>query len=396
MKAQILQLKVERKRMFRARTGARRLAMTAPSRWADRTIALCLGLVIVGCARQPLLDEGAASPPLVLASAPQAEIVDGRGRFREIFCALTKDHGAGLPDYRPCDQALHRLLDEAPPSGRAVNLGRSDAGLHLVIVPGLAAQCFGEQGTPLRLASRHVEQLGYEVSVINVDGLSSSQRNAAEIRDAIVRMDDQPGRPIVLLGYSKGGNDVLEAATDPAIAARVAAVVTLAGAINGSPLADKTPKALLELLAYLPGTDCKRGDGGALESLRRGRRMSWLASHRLSPAIRYYSLVSFTERGRVSALLRSAYDDLSQIDPRNDGQLIFYDQIVPGSTLLGYLNADHWAVAMPIARDHPIAASLLINHNAFPREILLEAILKYVEEDLRAIPPGEAAGRPRG
>jgi hypothetical protein len=359
-------------------------------------MALCLGLAIVGCARQPLLDEGTATPPLVLAPAPQAEIADGRGRFREIFCALTEDHGAGLPDYRSCDQALHRLLDEAPPSGRAVNLGRSDAGLRLVIVPGLAAQCFGEEGVPLRLAARHVEQLGYQVSVLNVDGLSSSERNAGEIRDAIVRMDDQPGRPIVLLGYSKGGTDVLEAATDPAVAARVAAVVTLAGAINGSPLADKTPKALLELLPFLPGTDCKRGDGGALESLRRGRRMSWLASHRLPPAIRYYSLVSFTEREQVSALLRSSYDDLSQIDPRNDGQLIFYDQIVPGSTLLGYLDADHWAVAVPIARDHPIAAPLLIDHNAFPREILLEAILKYVEEDLRAIRPDEAAGRPRG
>ena len=359
-------------------------------------MALCLGLAIVGCASQPLLDEGAATPPLVLAAAPQAEIADGRGRFREIFCALTEDHGADLPDYRPCDQALHRLLDEPPPSGREVNLGRSDAGLRLVIVPGLAQQCFGEQGAPLRFAARHVEALGYEVSVINVDGLSSSQRNAAEIRDAILRMDDQPARPIVLLGYSKGGTDVLEAAADPALAARVAAIVTLAGAINGSPLADKTPKALLDLLPYLPGIACEPGDGGALESLRRGHRMSWLATHRLAPAIRYYSLVSFTERGEVSALLRGSYDDLSQIDPRNDGQLIFYDQIIPGSTLLGYLNADHWAVAVPIARDHPIVAPLLIDHNAFPREILLEAILKYVEEDLHTVRPDDPPARPRG
>ena len=38
------------------------------------------------------------------------------------------------------------------------------------------------------------------------------------------------------------------------------------------------------------------------------------------------------------------------IDGRNDSQVIFYDQLIPGSTLLGYLNADHWAVAVAIAR----------------------------------------------
>jgi hypothetical protein len=30
--------------------------------------------------------------------------------------------------------------------------------------------------------------------------------------------------------------------------------------------------------------------------------------------------------------------------------MIFYDQLIPGSVLLGYLNADHWAVAIPINR----------------------------------------------
>jgi hypothetical protein len=379
--------------MIRAEPGAHRLVLAPRLRWADLTMALCLGLAIAGCAREPLLDERAPTPPLVLAPARQAGIADGRARFREIFCALTEDHGADLPDYRPCDQALHRLLGEAPPSGRQVNLGRSTAGLRLVIVPGLAAQCFGETARPLRFAPRHVEQLGYQVSWIDVDGLSGSDRNAAQIRDAILRMEDLPGRPIVLLGYSKGAADVLEAAADPAVGARVAAVVILAGTINGSPLADKISDGLLEWFAYLPGSECGPGDGHALQSLRRSYRMSWLATHRPSPAIRYYSLVSFTERGQVSALLRSSYDDLSLIDPRNDGQLIFYDQIMPGSTLLGYLNADHWAVAVPIARDHPIVAPLAFDHNAFPREILLEAILKYVEEDLSAVRRDEAAGR---
>jgi hypothetical protein len=42
---------------------------------------------------------------------------------------------------------------------------------------------------------------------------------------------------------------------------------------------------------------------------------------------------------------------LSQVDSRNDSQVIFYDQVIPGSVLLGYLNADHWAIAVPFNRD---------------------------------------------
>lgn len=227
----------------------------------------------------------------------------------------------------------------------------------------------------------HVEQLGYEVTWIDVDGLSSSTRNAAKIRAAILERDESPDRPIVLLGYSKGASDVLEASADPTVAARVAAVVSLGGAINGSPLADQASETWLDVLAHVPGLSCGGGDRGALKSLRRGVRLAWHAAHQPSPSIRYYSLVSIAERDQISLLLRPSYDDLSMLDPRNDGQLLFYDQIAPGSTLLGYLNADHWAVAMPIVRD-VAAARLLFDRNAFPREILLEAILKQIEEDL--------------
>jgi hypothetical protein len=264
-----------------------------------------------------------------------------------------------------------------------------------VIVPGLAAECFGDLALPMRFAAQHVEQLGYEVSWINVDGLSSSARNAAEIRAAILVMEEAPERPIVLLGYSKGAADLLEASADPGLAARIAAIVTLGGAINGSPLADPASDTLFNLLAHLPGTTCEEGDRGALDSMRRSTRMAWLAAQHPSPPLRTYALVSYASRDQVSAVLRSSYDDLSLIDPRNDSQLLFYDQIAPGSTLLGYLNGDHWAVAMPIARDSPLIQPL-IDRNAFPREILLEAILKQIEEDLldadrssleRAIPP---------
>ena len=57
------------------------------------------------------------------------------------------------------------------------------------------------------------------------------------------------------------------------------------------------------------------------------------------------------------------------------------DQFVPGSTLLAYLNADHWAVA-PISRHLGVAGGLLLDKADYPRAALLEALLRYVEEDL--------------
>jgi hypothetical protein len=50
--------------------------------------------------------------------------------------------------------------------------------------------------------------------------------------------------------------------------------------------------------------------------------------------------------------------------------------------LLGYVNADHWALAVPVARSHPTIGSLFVTQNAYPREALTEAILRFVEEDL--------------
>jgi hypothetical protein len=84
--------------------------------------------------------------------------------------------------------------------------------------------------------------------------------------------------------------------------------------------------------------------------------------------------------------LRSSYDQLALVDPRNDSQVVFHDALVPGGALLGYLNADHWAVALPFNREHPVLANTLITRNAFPREVLLEAIARFVEESLLATP----------
>jgi hypothetical protein len=164
----------------------------------------------------------------------------------------------------------------------------------------------------------------------------------------------------------------------------VAAVVSAAGAVGGSPLVYDASQETLEMLLHFPGSKCEKGDRGAVESLKPSVRQQWLARNPLPRSIRFYSVVAFPQPAQISSVLRTSYDKLSQIDPRNDSQMIFYDEVIPGSTVLAYLNADHWAVGVPLARSHPVIASVLVDKNAFPREALLEAVMRYIEEDMAA------------
>jgi hypothetical protein len=333
-----------------------------------------------------LISACAASPPKVEQYAvdiPQG-VADARGRFGDIFCAVLKEHGALAPDNRPCEQALSPVVGSPEGTGQPVDLGTSQRGLIAAVVPGIGWACFADWLSPKRTAASHVRQYGYDQTLIEVDALSSSTANATQIRDAIMAEPSGPGPPrIVLLGYSKGAPDILEAVVRyPEIRNRVAAVVSVAGAVGGSALADDSEQWQADFLRHWPGAKCDKSDEGGVNSLRPGVRKSWLADNPLPTDVRFYSVVALPLPDQISRVLGSSYRKLGKIDWRNDSQVIYSDAIVPGSTLLGFLNADHWAIATPVNRSHPTITSTFVTRNAYPREALLEAILRFVEEDL--------------
>lgn len=361
--------------------------LAAINAWCRICVVLAtvtLSVLIGACATKPLIPYSADTPPMVLLPASQAGVVDKRGRFREIYCALLKTRGPGLPDYRACEDALTRVGTEPSGTGKPVELGQSRLHLVAAVVPGIGYDCFKPWLSPPGTVATHLRQFGFDSMLIDVDALSSSTNNARQIRDAIMAMPAPDGAPrIVLIGYSKGAPDMLEAlVTYPEIRSRVAAVVSAAGAIGGSPLANDAEQYQADLLQYFPGATCTSGDGGAVHSLRPATRKAWLAEHPLPGELRYYSIVTFPQPERISSILKSSYNKLSRVDSRNDSQVIFYDQVMPGSTLLAYVNADHWALAVPVARTHPTIGALFVTQNAYPREALAEAILRFVEEDL--------------
>jgi hypothetical protein len=344
------------------------------------TAAVAAAMFVGACASTPPSPYGETAPPPALGQ----DILDQRGRFREIYCTIFEQHGPELPDFRPCEEALTRIGKEPPGTGRPVEIGQSNRRLVAAVVPGVGWGCFATwldmQGT----VRDHVRQFGYDLIMIEVDALSSSTNNARQIRDAIMAIELEGTEPsLVMIGYSKGAPDILEAIVNhPEIRERIAAVISVAGAIGGSPVADQVTQKKLELLEQWPGAECSEGDGGALESMRPATRRAWLAENPLPPDLPFYSLATCPEPEKVSPILKSFYKKLRRVDPRNDGMMVFDDQLVPGSTFIGCVNADHWAVAVPVARTHPNFAALFVDENDYPREALLEAVLRFVEEDL--------------
>ncbi len=341
-------------------------------------------LMLGACSTKPLVPYSVDTPPLALMPVSQIGVEDKRARFREIYCAVLEARGTTLPDYRPCHDALARVGTEPAGIGKPVYLGESRRHLVAMLVPGIGYECIKAWLSPPETVARHLQRFGYDVQLLKVDALSSSATNARQIRDAIMATPSAPMEArIVLIGYSKGAPDILEAVTAyPEIRGRIAAVVSAAGAIGGSPLANDAEQYQADLLRHFPGATCESGDRGAVQSLRPAVRKEWLAHNPLPPSLHYYSLVTFPQPERISSILVSSYNKLASVDARNDSQVIFYDQVIPGSTLVGYVNADHWALAVPIARSHETIGALVVTQNAYPREALTESLLRFIEEDL--------------
>ena len=356
-------------------------------------LSACLGaaaalLLTNGRCKSLELAGGAPDRPLVTVPVRLAGVVDDRARFRRIFCALDADHGARFAVRRSCRDSLQQLAGENVPPSTPISIGPPPGAprLHIVIIPGMFGECVRRWALPLQDGAAYLRSQGYRVDTIDVGGRSSSEQNANIIANAIPRLV-KPGERLLVIGYSKGISDILETlAIHPQAIPPKSAIVSLAGIVSGTPIADHTA-ALDRLVADVPLRSCGSGDQGAVESVSRRHRIAWLADHPLPLDRTYFSVAAFTDKTHVSPPLEGAYRELSRIDPRNDGQVIATDAILPGSHLLGYLNADHWAVALPLADNVPKLRPVFGGRNDYPREILLEAIVRTVE-GVKAEPHG--------
>lgn len=136
--------------------------------------------------------------------------------------------------------------------------------------------------------------------------------------------------------------------------------------------------------------NCGRGDLGAIESLRPAERQAWLDNVTLPNDVLMYSLVTMPTLLRMAPGLIPAHRLLRRFDPLNDGNLLVRDQIIQGSRLLGFLDADHWAVGSDLQSSPSAIVRAAAGDQQFPRRALIEAVLRIIQQDLSPAEPSRA------
>jgi hypothetical protein len=325
-------------------------------------------------------------PAAVVYALGTAPVTDGRSRFREIFCRLL----AADPDYqRPdggCDNFLLRLNDEPLPPESPRPLPGLQNRYRVMIVPGLPGACFARVGLAFSDALKTFKGRGVQIEPLAVSSPADSDANAGHIAGTIERLSLGEDEKLVLIGHSKGAVDILHFLVNHRqISRRVDAVISVAGAINGTPLFSELDTIYADAARYFqldPLESCDIGNFGQIDALQPARRLSWLAANPLPPTVRYFSLAAFAGRARISKPLQNGYDRLWILSPRNDGILLAVDQLIPGGTLLGYANADHLSVVLGHENKHAMTSETARPTTKFPNHILLQAAFLYVVEAL--------------
>jgi pimeloyl-ACP methyl ester carboxylesterase len=337
---------------------------------------------IWGCT-PPLLKFDVDTPAQTLTYAGAPSFYDQRPRFRKIFCELINDNSQAQQRQIKCEDYLWRLNDEKQDDRVSRPLPVHDPSLRIILVAGAFAECFPKMGKPYQDAAARLKKFGYRIDTTVISGRSSSSYNAAMIAKTVDGLEIKATERLILLGYSKGAMDILHFLVEyPELAKKVTAVLSVAGVINGTPLADKFAETYDNWFKNISIKACEPGDGGVLNSLKRSAQFPWLADNPLPQDVRYFSIVAFTNRENVQPGLLFTYDYLRNIDPRNDGQVIFYDQAIPGSSLLGYINLDHWAIAVPVREKMASAGWAAASTHPHVRGLLFEAMILFLVEKL--------------
>ena len=327
----------------------------------------------------PLIDAKTAtgeefhSDGRVLAMSLAKTFNDQSAAFASVFCAVLAqkhpDDGAwdACGTYLEATASADRTLDALPAKYR------------LLIVPGVFGQCTSSSAPAFQQGQAYLKSAyGWTVELLPMPN-DSTEANGAAIAKYLKEHKDGP--KYIVLGYSKGSPDVYYGlATDTEAAANVAAFVSVAGAIGGSPIADLLPEIANKYMDAFQFGKCEGDLAKTFQSLRRDVRQQFLSGH---PApVPTYSISAVSDKSTTSKAMLENWMMLSAYDTKEDSQLLRDDTLVPGSAYLGTARADHFAIALPFDKLSNARIRSLVDKNRFPRTALLESILRFVSADL--------------
>ncbi|MBZ5521025.1 MAG: LssY C-terminal domain-containing protein [Acidobacteriia bacterium] len=297
------------------------------------------------------------------------------------FCSVLANENPDGGTWSGCDN----YLGEAPAETAAASLPPLPTDTPVLILPGFFSDCLSSS-QPFHEALEHLKS-AHQIKgeYFQLKNLSSAE-NARLIAGYINTHFDGTHKYLVV-GYSKGATDGYEAlASYPELQSKVAAFVSVAGAVGGSRLVDIIPGGYARWLkaTYL---QCQGDLSAAIDSLSYRNRQAFLADHP-DLGVPSYTVAAQVDRAHASAMMAETWQVMSVYGLPQDGQLLAPDATIPGSQFLGAATADHLAVAINFATTSEIPASMR-GHNEYPRAALLEAVVRVVLEDMR-----KAAAKP--
>jgi hypothetical protein len=345
---------------------------------------LIISLLSTGCrsvAVQPV--DYTFKAPLTTIPLGLPAVTDHRREFAPLFCrALQQYPGDGTSS--DCRTYLQIDANAAPaePLPPLPPLGDK---YRVIVVAGIFSACLPKEASMFKQGLEALVKDGMKsADEIPTSASGGSAPNAKMIADYI-RQHRDPDRPFIAVGYSQGAVDLLQAyVDDPDVRSSVAAVITIAGAVGGSRLPDALPKDFITALGALhlnlpQCTIANLNDG--INTLRRETRINFLIDH-AAGLPRAYSVAAVSTYQTTSKVLQNSWKQLSTYSIDQDSQVIRDDAAVPGGAFLGTALGDHWAVALPFSEVHNPLFDAVIDRNRFPRTALLEAMIRFVINDL--------------
>ena len=219
------------------------------------------------------------------------------------------------------------------------------------------------------------EDLGLRVIVPPVESICAADYNADIIlnylkQDQQRRLERGFEEPsYLILGYSKGSVDVLQAMTKDRefFSKNVVGLVSIASPLHGSSILDKTdlPFALVDLLSQNQGPAVCHKEKPSGPSISPAAMDSfWRKNERLLIGLTRYFSITFKSEPENSHLFMQATKLIAQFDEDNDGVVTASSSKFPGrlgAVDLGTIDADHLAGILSAKFDQKVFLKAIIN-----------------------------------
>lgn len=319
--------------------------------------------------------------PGISASFPPSQL-SASTQYAQTFCSVLAEPAFAGDSWATCDRYVRMPAPSSPSA-----LGAIPTDWTLLLVGGLGAECFAPEVTVFADAASHLaNQHGINSHRIPVAAFGTSANNAQAIRNHVATLTEPKFIAVV---HSKGAADVMEAiASFPTQMSRVEAVITVAGAVGGSWLADDLAP-LNALIGRALSRSCVPAATltvNGIDSMRRETRQEFLAQ--TEPVWRAYSISAVSGENNTSRALEPLWKRLLPYALEQDSHIVEREAMVPGGVYLGRALGDHLAVAFPFSSTPGVPQRIrnMFDHNRFPRPALIEAAVRVVIDDLQANP----------